>query len=103
MFLDSPFGFMAGFYIYMFGRLPSIERIMGIRSIVDTMYSPDFNPMAWIGDYSASKADAGYARIPYEAPQNIFYSIIPWAYQLLWGQFIYTWDPIWYMITNEAR
>merc|ERR1711939_799808 len=83
--------------------MPTYEKIMGIESLVAAMYSPDYNPLAWLGDYAASKADAGYARIPKEAPQDLFYSIIPWAYELLWSQLIYTWDPIWYIMTNQLR
>jgi hypothetical protein len=88
---------------FLIGRAPTMEKIMGVDSLVAAMYSGDYNFLAWMGDYAASKADAGYARIPREAPQDLFYSIIPWAYELLWGQFIYTWDPIWYKMTNEFR
>lgn len=91
------------FASYIIGRMPTKETLWNMESLVAALYDPAFNPMAWIGDYYASKADAGYARIPEEAPQDVFYSIIPWAYELLWSKFIYTWDPIWYNITGKAR
>lgn len=53
-------------------------------SIIEAMYNPALNPLAWVGDFVAEQNDAGYSRIPFEAPQDIFYAIIPWSYQWIW-------------------
>jgi hypothetical protein len=86
--------------IFMYGKMPTKETYWNISSIIDTMYDTEFNPMAWLGDYVASKNDASYVRVPQEAPQDVFYAIIPWAYQFLWTQLVWTFDPIWYAKTN---
>jgi hypothetical protein len=88
----TPYGIVIEFYLNLLGfvftvlpvNIPVYFNLMTEKSIVGAMYDPKYNPLAWYGDYYASVADEGYARIPFEAPQDIFYSIIPWAYQLYW-------------------
>lgn len=53
-------------------------------SLIEALYNPELNPLSWVGDYFAGMNGAGYSRVPFEAPQDIFYAIIPWSYQWLW-------------------
>lgn len=102
-FLASPPGMIVDLFIFMHAKMPSKADLWNIESLIDTMYSTTYNPMAWFADYIATKNGAGYARIPQEAPQDIFYSIIPWSYQLLWTQAIWTFEPIWFHLTNMIQ
>jgi len=101
---DTPPGVVFGLFFYMFGKAPTQEALWNIKSVVAAMYSTEFNPLAWIGEYAAWRNGEdfdGYVRIPEAAPEDMFYGILPWAYNLLWLQLVYTWEPIWWGVTKR--
>lgn len=84
--------------IAFFANLPSMEEWWALDSIIAAMKSGRYSPMSWIGDAYASinaAADPGYTRIAAEPPQDLFYGIIPWAYELYWQTNVYPWEPVW--------
>lgn len=66
--------------------------------MVDSSYDTNLNPLAWIGEWYAERnllVDPGYTRISIDPPEDLFYGLIPWAYQLIWRQLVWTWEPVW--------
>lgn len=103
---ESPPGVMIGFFVYLYSKMPTKADLWDIKSLVATMYSTKYNPLAWIGEWAAWRNGidyTGYARIPEAPPQDEFYSMIPWAYELLWLQLVYTWEPIWWAVTENIK
>jgi len=88
-----------------FANLPSIEEWWALNSIIVAMKSGRYSPMSWIGDAFASinaAADPGYTRIAAEPPQDIFYGILPWAYELYWQVRVYPWEPVWTWMASHV-
>lgn len=103
---ETDIGIFIGFFVYLHSKIPSKADLWNIKSLVATMYSTAYNPLAWIGEWAAWRNGieyTGYARIPEAPPQDEFYSMIPWAYELLWLQLVYTWEPIWWAVTENLK
>jgi len=99
----TPVGLVFGAYINVWAHAIELPgKALGVTSIVNAMYDPAFNPLAWVGEYFEGRMkalDAGYVRISNEPKEDVFHALVPWAYDFLWKAFIWTWEPIFSFIT----
>ena len=95
---EVPGGVYLALLTHMYARMPTKADLWGIRSLVESSYGTNLNPLAWIGEWYAERnllVDPGYTRISMDPPEDVFYGIVPWAYQLIWRQLVWTWEPVW--------
>jgi len=100
---ETPGGVYFGLIAHMWSRMPTMAAKWEIRSLMTAAYDTNLNPLAWIGEWVAERnalVDPGYTRISIDPPEDVFYGIVPWAYQLIWRQLIWTWEPIWTHMTD---
>jgi len=82
--LYSPPGMLIDMLIYFISRFPTMSDLWEIKSLMSTMYNIDKTPLNWLGDYFAIRNERVFPdwtrTLTTEAPQNEFYTVVPWAW-----------------------